>query len=64
MLQCGCGLTGKEENEMNDERQSKSQRLVEAGIVSVCLIGFALTTPVFILVGCWAVKVLWKAAFG
>lgn len=24
----------------------------------------AFTTAVFILVGCWVVKVLWKAAFG
>lgn len=49
---------------MNNERQSKSERRMEAGIVSVCLIGFAFTTPVFILAVCWVIKVLWKATFG
>lgn len=29
-----------------------------------CFVGCAFMTAVFILVGSWVVKVLWKAAFG
>ena len=49
---------------MTDERQSKSESLVETGALGGCFVGCAFTTAVLILVGCWVVKVLWKAAFG
>ena len=49
---------------MINDRQSKPERIAQAGIFGGCFVGCAFTTAVFILVGCWAVKVLWKAAFG
>ncbi|RND77127.1 hypothetical protein FAM18168_01425 [Lacticaseibacillus paracasei] len=49
---------------MTDNRQSKSERIAQVGIFGGCFVGCAFTTAIFILVGCWAVKILWKAAFG
>ncbi|RNE44828.1 hypothetical protein FAM8374_01178 [Lacticaseibacillus paracasei] len=49
---------------MTDDRQSKPERIAQVGILGGCFVGCAFTTAVCILVGCWVVKVLWKAAFG
>lgn len=47
-----------------DDCQSKPERIAQVGILGGCFLGCAFTTAVCILVGCWVVKVLWKAAFG
>jgi hypothetical protein len=49
---------------MTNDRQSKPERIAQVGIFGGCFVGCAFMTAVFILVGCWVVKVLWKAAFG
>jgi hypothetical protein len=49
---------------MTNEHQSKPERIAQVGIFGGCFVGCAFLTAVFILVGCWVVKILWKAAFG
>ena len=49
---------------MINDHQSKPERIAQVGIFGGCFVGCAFTTAVFILVGCRAVKILWKAAFG
>jgi hypothetical protein len=58
------GLMITEMKRMIDDRQSNPERIAQVGIFGGCFVGCAFTTAIFILVGCWVVKILWKAAFG